>query len=230
MIDFPYTIVRSPRRKTIGITVSPDNTVTVRIPQRVDERFARKILEDKADWVRLKLAQNLNRKEMHRPKEYRDGEEFLYLGEKYLLEKITGRKGVNLRDGRLCVGVPSGLNGNGRKTVAAHIHGWYRDQALDYLAERVLFFRDRLKVYPKTMRLKKLKSRWGSCSSRGNLNFNWLIIMAPPAVVDYVVVHELCHCLQQNHSPRFWALVESILPDYRDRRTWLRVNSGLFVV
>lgn len=230
MIDFPYTIVRSPRRKTIGIMVSPEGSVTLRIPQRLDERLALKILEDRADWVRLKREQSLDRGEGRRPKEYTDGEEFLFLGGTYRLERVPGGKGVALMGDRLCVGVKHGLNGNEPSGIVARLQAWYRNQALHHLAERVLHFRDRLKVYPKTMRVKKLKSRWGSCSSRGSLNFNWLLIMAPPAVVDYVVVHELCHCIQPDHSPRFWELVESIDPDYRDHRNWLRMNSGRMTV
>ena len=75
--------------------------------------------------------------------------------------------------------------------------------------------------------IKAAKTRWGSCSAQGNLNFHWKLILMPPAILDYVVVHELAHRIEMNHSPRFWTQVERILPDYRERRRWLKENGGL---
>jgi len=230
MIDFAYTIIRSPRRKTVGITVHPDNTVTVRVPRTIDERVVRGLLDKKSGWVRRKLAANLTHREKYRPKEYREGEEFLFLGKKYFLEKSSRDGEVTLCEDRMLVGRSSRSGGNERGLIAARIEDWYRKQALDYLSGRVRFFREIVGVSPEILRIRKCKSRWGSCSRWRNLNFNWLIMMAPPAIVDYVVVHELCHCHLQDHSPRFWELVESILPDYRLRKKWLRENSSLLVL
>ena len=79
-----------------------------------------------------------------------------------------------------------------------------------------------------TITIRMQKSRWGSCSAKGNLNFNCLLMKTPDEVIDYVVVHELCHRKEMNHSPRFWAEVEKIIPDYKKRRSWLKTNSHLF--
>lgn len=102
----------------------------------------------------------------------------------------------------------------------------YRQAAKEYIPKRVALFANELGVTYGTVTIRDQKTRWGSCSSKGNLSFNWRLILAPPKVLDYVVVHELCHRKEMNHSSRFWTLVESIMPDYRDHRKWLKENGG----
>jgi len=223
MDGIPYTIVRSARRKTVGITVSPDNRVTVRVPSSLGEQRIRGIVAEKSAWILKRMALNRRRAQVIRPREYSDGEAFLFLGTSYRLERVMGWKGVALMDGRLCVGVSCEGDGCARN-IAARIYRWYRAHALGILVERVNAYRERLGMTPNSVRIKALRSRWGSCSSRGNLNFNWLLVLAPIEIVDYVVVHELCHFVHPDHSSRFWKLVESVLPDFRERRKWLRVQ------
>jgi hypothetical protein len=102
----------------------------------------------------------------------------------------------------------------------------YRKKAGEKLRERVAFFAEKMKVDYGRISVKAAKTRWGSCSAEGNLNFHWKLILMPPEVLDYVVVHELAHRKEMNHSPRFWKEVEMILPDYRKRRLWLKENGG----
>lgn len=97
-------------------------------------------------------------------------------------------------------------------------------EAADYIPKRVSFYAEKIGVNYGRITIRNQKSRWGSCSGRGNLNFNCLLMLTPPEIIDYVVVHELCHRLEMNHSPYFWAKVECILPDYKNRRKWLRTN------
>ena len=230
MNDLVFTLIRSSRRRTVGITVNPDNTVTVRAPERLTEAAVRKMVEQKAVWIREKLASNLRSQCGRAPKTYENGEEFLFLGKAYRLEKVLDGKDVALVDDRLRVGIPEGLDGKERARLIALLSDWYRDQAVHILADRILFWRERVNAYPKTMRVKRLKSRWGSCSNRGNLNFNWLLILAPPSIVDYIVVHELCHFHHPNHSAAFWETVRSALPDYKERRKWLKTNTELLTM
>ena len=98
------------------------------------------------------------------------------------------------------------------------------DDAVSYIPGRVSFYAQEIGVTYTGITIRNQKSRWGSCSSAGNLNFNCLLMLTPPEVIDYVVVHELCHRLQMNHSRCFWAEVERILPDYKKRRKWLKDN------
>ena len=103
----------------------------------------------------------------------------------------------------------------------------YRKEARRRITERAAYFAEKMGVDYGRIAIKAAKTRWGRCSARGNLNFHWKLILMPPAILDYVVVHELAHRIEMNHSPRFWAQVERILPDYRERRRWLKENGGL---
>ena len=100
----------------------------------------------------------------------------------------------------------------------------YRQAAKEYIPKRVAYYAQLLDVTYATISIRDQKTRWGSCSSKGNLSFSWRLILAPPKVLDYVVVHELCHRKEMNHSPHFWALVESLVPDYKIHRQWLKEN------
>lgn len=100
------------------------------------------------------------------------------------------------------------------------------EEAKEVISRRVLYYSERMGISFGRITIRCQKTRWGSCSSKGNLNFNCLLMLTPPEVIDYVVVHELCHRKEMNHSPRFWAEVEKILPDYRKQRLWLKKNGG----
>ena len=99
-----------------------------------------------------------------------------------------------------------------------------QNKACVVIPRRVAYFADKIGVSYGRITLRQQKTRWGSCAANGNLNFNWLLILAPPEVLDYVVVHELCHRKEMNHSQAFWKEVEAILPDYREREKWLKDN------
>ena len=99
---------------------------------------------------------------------------------------------------------------------------WYKAQARSLLSGRVDFFAGRHAIRVGKVRISSARTRWGSCSARGTLSFTWRLVMAPPEVIDYVVVHEMCHLKEMNHSGAFWARVEAILPDYKARRKWLK--------
>lgn len=228
-LGFKYTIVRSARRKSATISVSADNRVTIAVPAFVTDERVREIIEKRAGWILKKIRQNLEAGRRAGPKEFISGEEFRYLGAAYRLSVEEGRPGhVSLSEGCLRVCTPPGVSPSTRsRYVEAQLVGWYKRRALADLKERVGYFEARMDVRAARLRVKSLKSRWGSCSSGGNLSFNWQIILAPLEIVDYVVVHELCHLVHMNHSPTFWSLVESVLPDCRQRRQWLRKNGNL---
>ena len=103
------------------------------------------------------------------------------------------------------------------------------DKALEVIPERVKYFAPQIGVTYGRITIRNQRTRWGSCSGKGNLNFNCLLMLTPLEVIDYVVVHELCHRKEMNHSVRFWAEVEKILPDYKERRRWLKENGGQLI-
>jgi predicted metal-dependent hydrolase len=227
-----YTIIRRPRRKTASISVSSDNRVTVVVPEHVTDERVREIIDSKARWIRKVIRHNLETKAAFKPKGFVTGEEFCYLGTSYKLCVQEGRSNmanmVALADGAFHVCTPSEMDPENRcEWVKAQLIGWYKKRALKDLEDRVRCYEERMNVKAALIRVKSLKSRWGSCSSRGNLSFNWQIIMAPLKIVDYVVVHELCHLVHLDHSPKFWNLLESVLPDYQESRRWLKNNGNL---
>ena len=103
------------------------------------------------------------------------------------------------------------------------------DKALQVIPERVAYFAPQVGVTYGRITIRNQRTRWGSCSGKGNLNFNCLLMLTPPEIIDYVVVHELCDRKQMNHSSAFWAEVEKILPDYKERRLWLKKNGGALI-
>ena len=116
---------------------------------------------------------------------------------------------------------------DGKIAVKKVIEQFYRKKAEEVIHDRLQFFNEHYQFRYNRVTLRNQKTRWGSCSSRGNLNFNWRLIMAPIEVIDYVVAHELCHLKEMNHSSRYWALVEQAIPDYKKYRKWLKDNHYL---
>jgi len=105
---------------------------------------------------------------------------------------------------------------------------WYNDHAAIRLKEKTNRFAKIIGVKPKSVTVKDYKTRWGSCSSKGDVSFNWRIIMTPHQIIDYVVIHELCHLLEHNHSPKYWRLLERHIPDYLEKRDWLKVQGSSY--
>ena len=228
MIDFEYTVVRTSRKKTIGFLVFPDGRVTVSAPRHVPDEQIRRIVEKKSTWIRTRLASYRKRSEDAPSAAFGNGTELPLLGRRYVLEIAEGlTQAVNLQGNSIRVSISLRLEKEAHaERIAAQLMHWYQARALEVVRDRVQFYQERLGVQAATVRVKALKSRWGSCSSRGNLSFCWQLVKAPLEVVDYVVVHELCHLLCMDHSPRFWACVESIIPDFRRHRDWLRRNGA----
>lgn len=181
------------------------------------------LIESKRCWIYRHVAEwrDLNATRVKR--EYVNGEGFLYLGRTYRL-KLVERQDVplKLKDGYFC------LRTDGRRVEAADetFKEFYRQKGRQRIPDRVAYYQTRLGVEPKSVRILELKNRWGSCSRGGNLNFHWRCMMAPATVIDYIVVHELAHLRHVNHTRAFWNTVDKILPDYQDRKEWLRINGA----
>ncbi|MGD0998977.1 MAG: SprT family zinc-dependent metalloprotease, partial [Thermoleophilia bacterium] len=132
--------------------------------------------------------------------------------------------GVRLRRGRF--ELPRSLAGQG----AGHFEAWYRRRAIEVLAARVAHFSPLVGVAPPVVTVKAMRSRWGSCSSRGRISLHWGLVTLPSALTDYVVVHELCHLHEMNHGVAFWRRVEAVVPDHRARRVRLRAAGSRVVL
>lgn len=226
-----YGIKRGKRKKSVAICVGREAKVTVWAPRYLDEEKIQGIVGKKARWIiekqeSIRAAQSLNP-----PKEFVSGETFLYLGRRYRLEvrKSARKENCKLIHGRLRAEIGSGseekeVKGRVRRVLLV----WYFERAAERIRERMDLLAPRVGKWPQSMEIKDHKARWGSCSPSGVVRFNWRIIMAPLPVVDYVIVHELCHLLHHHHSHRFWQKVESILPDYQKRQAVLRKSNLTF--
>ncbi len=226
MIDFEWLIRRSARRKTLSLCVYPDNRVIVAAPEGISNKEIAGFVERKSDWVRKRLEQNREKQGQSPTRELNPGDMLLYLGVEHTLEVCERRSaGVCCERGKIIVSIhPEIPAGTRAPFVRRLLVTWYANMALKKIKERVTHYIGIIGVTPRAVRIKSLRSRWGSCSTNGGINFAWNIILAPEPVLDYLVVHELCHLVHHNHSAEYWKLVEKFLPEHRERRKWLREN------
>ena len=223
-----YTIIRS-RRKTIGISVSPDKGVRILAPVWASTRQLQDVVSIKAPWIFDKLIHMEEIQALKNSRKFADGESLSFLGKEYKLHVIRqpGVKSVTLdfNNVEFIVGVPSCIPDDEQsESIRNALLEWYKERAAETLAERVNIYSHNLTVKPSWLLVKDQKTRWGSCTRDNKININWKIIMAPQEIVDYLVVHELAHIKVRNHSALYWKLVESILPDCKTRRKWLKQN------
>ena len=216
-----YTVVRSARRKkTVEITLDPQQGVVVRSPARTPRKEIAALVSKRAKWILRKATKNI----LHpSPRSFTDSETLFYLGKEIpILTCTTADRSitVNLQDDSFHIIAPADIPEEER-IAASHtaLERWYRREATRLLPEIVARWQSKVsRKKPTQVLIRSQRKRWGSCSSDGSIRLNWRIIMAEPALIDYVVVHELAHLAVMDHSPRFWKQVERALPDYRTRR------------
>lgn len=225
--SYSVLVERTSRKKTASLKVD-EGEVKIIVPKLLEQEKIDEILADKHSWIVDKLAQY----QAHSPslaREYVSGEALPYLGRNYRLKVLTGDLApTKLINGRITVTVPDPSTQT--HYIRRALMNWYKRHADKKIREKVRRYESLVGVETGVVRTKEFKSRWGSCTPYGDLEFNWVIVMAPNRVVDYVVVHELCHLLHHDHSPQFWKEVERVMPDYKEHKEWLRVNGhGLSV-
>ena len=223
--DFKYELRLSARRKTLAITVHPDNRIVVHAPAACPSAKIARFVEEKSDWVKGALEANLRRGRQVGEKGLEAGDALLYLGGEYTLRvEQASSPAVVLEDGQIIVRLSADGARLGDSAVKERLRQWYVSQALAEIKKRMPLYAARIGVSPGRVTIKSMRSRWGSCSTTGRISLAWNIIMAPVEIVDYLIVHELCHLVHHDHSEQYWSLVGAILPDHRDRRKWLREN------
>lgn len=224
-----YAIRKSTRAKKINITVSTRG-VTVSVPGHVSVQEAKKFVATKKEWI-LRHIEEYRQKELQNPpKKYIDGEKLLFLGQEITLRTITFNSKkitMEISDGNAWFYIPAIVPEEERPAIIKNaLINWYRDFAKKLLFEKAEFYARKMGVKYNQIRIKEQKTRWGSCSRKKNINFNWKIILAPSQAVDYLVVHELAHLKYMNHSACFWQEVEKFFPNYVFWRKWLKQNGN----
>jgi hypothetical protein len=214
-------LVRSGRRM-VGLEIGPDAALTVRAPLRLPLAGIGRIVDGKRQWILRKQEEARRRAARQARRRDEQGGRFLYLGRSWPL----GSAARPLLPLALCG--DSFLIDEARRGEAAGLFAaWYRREAGRLLPPRVHELAGAMGVRPARVRIGGARSRWGSCSASGALHFSWRLVMAPPEVIDYVIVHELAHLRRHDHSRRFWAVVEEFLPGFREPRRWLKENGFL---
>jgi predicted metal-dependent hydrolase len=218
-----YRIVYS-RRRTLSLSVERDTSVVVRAPEGTPEEKIRQAVEAQKLW----LFQKINHEQKYPPrrqrKEFVSGETITYLGRNYRLE-VTEQaiEGVQFRSRFI-------ISRQNQPQGGKLFRGWYIERAHERIPARARYFAEAMGVRFNRVLISDLKVRWGSCTPRANLNFNWRIMRAPTNVIDYLVVHELAHLLEPNHTPRYWNIVAVQVPHFERGKEWLRENGGVLEV
>ena len=219
--DIDYTLTRSGRKKTISIFIERNGQVSVRAPERLNTEKIEEILESKRLWIYKGLAEweDLNARRVER--EFVAGESFLYLGRNYRLQIVKDQpKPLILKNGHFCI------KGSSLPKADELFKEFYREKGISKIKERIKFYQGKLGVTPGQIRVMELKHRWASCSAKGNLNFHWKCVQFPLSILDYVIVHELTHLIHPNHTNAFWNQIDKVIPDFEERKQWLKVNGA----
>ncbi len=209
-----YTLKRSSKRRSIGLRID-DNGLTVSVPLRATDSWLHSVLREKADWVVQKLDRWQAKKTP--PMQWIDGEKIPFRGEQFTLCIIPDSFGSKpqIHNDELRLHVPSEAN---PQTIEKQVMQWYRREALRVFEECVEHYAPMLGVSPREVKLSSARTQWGSCTVRGVVRLNWQLVKMPLHLIDYVVVHELAHLVEMNHSPAFWRVVQSACPEYAEWR------------
>ncbi|GMQ64505.1 M48 family metallopeptidase [Vallitalea maricola] len=216
-----YTIKYS-KRKTIAIHIEPSNNIIVKAPIDMDRNRLKELVESKGKWISNKLEESNDYKIQKRT--YKNGELFLFLGKEYPLELMIDETANVMSVEIINNSLRIITNTEDKDSIKNLLEEFYKKQTRIIIKDRIKYYQKYFIVRPNNIRIKKQKTRWGSCSSLKNLNFNLKLSMAKLSVIDYIVVHEMSHLIHLNHSKDFWNLVKSVLPNYKDEKDWLKHN------
>lgn len=226
VIDIDYQLLPGADRKTTDIVIERNGSIVVRPPLNHTPEQVDAIVESKRMWIYRNLAEwrDLNATSVIR--EWVNGETFLYLGRSYRLSLMTEQaEPLKLKEGRFCLSRKL-IDEGGTTAAKKAFEAYYIEKGLQRISERVKYYAPKVGVTASSIKVKDMGFRWASCSASGALNFHWKCMLAPAKIIDYIIVHELCHMHYRNHSEAFWNEVDKVIPDYRERKEWLRKNGA----
>ena len=218
-----YTLIRS-NRKTIALQINENAELIVRAPRHVSQNRIHQFISEKEAWI-IKTQQKMRARQddIEQNSEFKDGKKVLFLGEEYEISLNGKIKHIKIHDNVMEFPFEK------IERAEAFLTQWYKKKAREIIPPKVAHYAKYLGLSYNKIGISSAKKRWGSCNSKGSINFSYRLIMTPPSIIDYVIVHELMHLREMNHSPRFWAHVESVIPDYKKRRKWLKDNQYKFI-
>lgn len=211
------------KSKKISIEILFNSTIKIKSNKNLKEKEILSILDNHEKWIYNNIKKIKAKNDFILNRSYNEGDKFLFQGKKLDLKLIETPLSLatNIEKEKLLVYIE---DKNDKEKIKFKIYNFYKNQALIVLQDRVIYFQKYFQDKPKRIAIKNQKRRWGSCTYDNKLLFNWKIIMAPKEIVDYLVVHEMCHMEHKNHSKDFWNEVEGILSDYKNSKLWLKEN------
>ena len=224
--DIEYLLMPGTDRATTDIVIERNGSVVVRPPSSFSEAQVDAVVESKRMWIYRNLAEWRDLNAIAVVREWVNGETFLYLGRSYRLALVSDQVcDVKLHEGRFCLNRKL-IDSGGTEAAKRAFEKYYSEKGLKRIQERVSYYAPQVGVEPDEVKVKEMGYRWASCSKANVLSFHWKCMMAPPKIIDYIVVHELCHIRHRNHSDAFWNEVDKVVTDYRERKQWLRINGA----
>jgi len=224
--DIDYTIARSARRRSVSIE-GRAGKVVLRAPMAVADSVLLTFLAQKADWVRRKIAEQQVSVNAVPTRIYEAGARVPFMDQELTLVIGMGSTAAVKRvDNNLHVLLSSRSSQAREQQIKRLVSRWYQQQALIVLTQKTQQLCQRMALVCTQVTIKATRSKWGHCTSAGAIQYNWQILLAPEAIVDYLVAHEVSHLRHHNHSAEFWALVASVCPDFKQQRQWLKQQSA----
>ena len=220
--DIQYQLLPGADRKTTDIVIERDGVIRVRPPLQMTPEQVDETVFSKRLWIYRNLAEWRDLNATHDEREWVNGEAFLYLGNSYRLSLVDEQEEpLKLKDGRFQL-LRTVLSQGGQDAAQLAFEAFYKEKGQARISKRVEYFAPRVGVVAGDVQIKDLGYRWANCLPSGALHFHWKCLMAPLTVIDYVIVHELCHLRHRDHSDAFWNEVDKVMPQYRERKEWLR--------
>ena len=226
-VDLEVQVERTNRKRTISLQVK-NNKLIIKTPRRVSKKILYDLIKRKQNWIKQKAILNFEEQNL-KNREFIDNEKFYYRGNEYRLSLILGRKeAVKIEEGLLQVWYVADKS-IVRSTIKRLLEDWYLKESTKVLKARTEELAQQMKVQPCGITVKNYNSKWGSCTANNKISYNWRIIMAPDCIVDYLIIHELSHIIEPNHSKNFWYQVGTYCKDFKKKRKWLRENGHKLV-
>ncbi|MGA8105839.1 MAG: SprT family zinc-dependent metalloprotease [Nitrososphaeraceae archaeon] len=227
-ITIPYKIIKTRRIKTSEVIVDAD-TITVRVPFDKDKTEIQKLVLDKASWILRKQKEYRETAPEVRKPSFKENTTLPYLGNNYslMINKNQARNSIEIVDGKFIVGVKSAKVSN--NTLKKIYENWITEKAQDIFEDKVRKQSKKLEVRAKGVDIKNLRNRWGRLTKSGAINLNLNLVKAHEDIIDYIVLHELCHLRIKEHSHHYWELVHRFIPNYQDKIEWLNANGNNLV-
>lgn len=226
--DIDYQLLRSDQRRTADIVIERNGQISVRAPVHLSEDQADAVVESRRLWIYRNLAEWRDLNATRVVREWVNGEGFLYLGSSYrLLLAQEQDEPVKLKDGRFCL-LRKIVECGGEQAAKHAFEKFYAEKGMERIQKRVAYFAPKVGVASSSIEVREIGYRWASCASDGRLSFHWKCMMASPKVIDYIVVHELCHLRHRDQTEAFWNEVDKVMPGYAERKMWLRENGASF--